>query len=314
MQKSDETLVTVVIPVYNMEKYISKCIESVMEQSYENIEIIAINDGSTDLSESILNDYAAKDKRIRIITTENKGLSAARNKGIIEGKGEYIAFIDADDYISKEYIATLLNVCVEYDVAVSQCYYYNIDYKCFDDIFDNNDVSKDVKVYNGREMVLNLYNSLMLPSTFTWTKLYKKEIFNVGEDTLDVLDDEHLAFPEGRIYEDDYVAYRIFHKADKVAVVNKKLYAYRKTPGSITNGVYTAKGLDLMLSLEERMKYYKVHNDIDILNLTYRRYYYELCRTIYKIKKSKENIHNWKVIIKGLNQKKRSTLCLRMNF
>lgn len=310
MQESSKTLVTIVIPVYNMEKYLSKCIESVINQSYDNIEIIVINDGSTDSSGDIIKQYAINDNRIKVITTDNNGLSAARNRGITQGHGEYIAFIDSDDYVSKDYIKVLLETCKEYNASISQCYYYNIDYRCFEDVFEDVDIETEVKVYGGREMVLNLYNHMMLPSTFTWTKLYKKDLFNVGEDTLDVLDENNIAFPQGRIYEDDYVSYRLFHKAMKIAVVNKKLYAYRKTPGSITNGVFTEKGLDLMLSLEARMRYYRVHNDLDILNLTYRRYYYELCRTIYKTKMSKDNILEWKKIIKELNNKKKKTLLL----
>ena len=308
MQKNNETLVTVLIPVYNMEKYVAACIESIIEQSYKNLEIIIVNDGSTDSSEVILEEYAKKDDRIRVITTKNNGLSAARNIGIKEGRGEYIAFVDADDFVSRNYVKTLLSVCEEYKVPISQCYYYNVDYQCFDYIFDDDEDNRDVRVYDGRDMVLNLYNHMMLPSTLTWTKLYKKDIFRIGDNTLDVLDDDNLAFPEGRIYEDDYVSYRIFHKAGKIGVVNKKLYAYRKTPGSITNGAFNTKGLDLMSSLEERMRYYTVKKDRGLLELTYRRYYYELCRTIYKVKQARDNISNWQSVVKELNKKKRRSL------
>ena len=155
MQESGKTLITVVIPVYNMEKYLSKCIESVINQSYDNIEIIIINDGSTDSSLEIIKGYALDDNRIKVITTNNQGLSAARNRGIIEGRGKYIAFIDADDYISKEYISILLGACEMYNVPISQCFYHNVDYQCFEDIFDENMEWKEhVKIYSGREMVL----------------------------------------------------------------------------------------------------------------------------------------------------------------
>lgn len=309
MQESDKTLVTVVIPVYNMEKYVARCIQSVLDQIYGNLDIIIVNDGSTDSSKDIIEEYAKRDERIRVITTANKGLSAARNIGIIEGRGEYIAFVDADDYISREYVDILLKTCKDNGVSISQCFYYNINEDCNEDVFVS-EIGSEYKVtlYKEREMLLSLYNHMMLPSTLTWTKLYKKDLFCVGKDTLDVMDKEHLAFPEGRIYEDDYVVYRLFHKAGKMAVVDKKLYAYRKNPNGITNGRYTIKGLDLMASLEARIEYYKKAGDKGIINLTYRRYYYELCRTIYKVKNNKDNIPNWKECIKDLNRKKRSTL------
>lgn len=309
MEENQKTFVTVVVPVFNMEKYVSKTISSILNQKYGNIEVLAINDGSTDSSKDILDKLARSDKRLRVINTENKGLSEARNRGIVESKGEYIVFIDADDYVSSEYIEVLLKVCKTKNVSISQCFYKNVPTDCNEDIFQYGEVKDDdIRVYNDREMVLNLYNHMMLPSTLTWTKMYKRDLFNIGEDTLDVFDEEHIAFPEGRIYEDDYVSYRLFHKAGKVAVVNRIMYAYRKNPEGITNGPFTVKGLDLMLSLEERIKYYKNKGDKNIVNLTYRRYYYEICRTIYKIKHSKENIKEWKLVIRELNKKKRKTL------
>lgn len=309
MEENQKTLVTVVIPVFNMEKYVSKCLSSILNQKHTNIEVLAINDGSTDLSKDILDEFARGDNRLRVINTENRGLSAARNRGIIESKGDYIVFIDADDYVSSEYVSVLLDVCKAKEVPISQCFYKNISADCNEDIFQYEEVKEnDIKVYNDREMILSLYNHMMLPSTFTWTKMYKRDLFDVGKDTLDVLDEEHIAFPEGRIYEDDYVSYRLFHKAGKIAVINRIMYAYRKNPEGITNGTFTNKGMDLMLSLEERIKYYKNKGDKNIINLTYRRYYYEICRTIYKTKHSKENIKEWKQIVGELNKKKRKTL------
>lgn len=311
MEENQKTLVTVVIPVYNMEKYITKCVTSILNQKYRNIEVVAINDGSTDSSKEILDDFAQRDKRLRVITTENRGLSAARNKGIVESKGEYIVFIDADDYISDEYVDVLLDVCESKKVPISQCFYKTISAECNEDIFEYEEVKEsDIKVYNDREMILNLYNHMMLPSTLTWTKMYKRDLFNIGPDTLDVFDENHIAFPEGRIYEDDYVSYRLFHKAGKVAVVNKVMYAYRKNPDGITNGPFSIKGMDLMLSLEERIRFYKKRGDRNIVNLTYRRYYYEICRTIYKTKRSKGNIPEWRQVVKELNRKKRKTLLM----
>ena len=135
MQESDKTLVSVVIPVYNMEKYVARCIQSVLDQIYGNLDIIIVNDGSTDSSKDIIEEYAKRDERIRVITTANKGLSAARNIGIIEGRGEYIAFVDADDYISREYVDILLKICKDNGVSISQCFYYNIDEDCNEDVF-----------------------------------------------------------------------------------------------------------------------------------------------------------------------------------
>lgn len=118
---SDSPLISVIIPVYNVEKYLHRCLDSVIEQTYKNLEVILIDDGSTDHSGEICDDYAAKDVRIHVIHQENQGVSAARNKGLDTAKGEYIAFVDSDDYILPEMYAKMLECIIENNVDFCVC-------------------------------------------------------------------------------------------------------------------------------------------------------------------------------------------------
>ncbi len=212
-----EKLVSIIIPVYNVEKYIEQCIYSVINQTYKNIEIIIINDGSTDCSIEKISKI--KDERITIITQENKGLSAARNEGIQQSKGDYISFVDSDDFISRKYIETFVYFIEKYDVDIVCC--ESID---FLDGFDKKaeeqvnsitcieDISIDI--FNSETAIVNMF--YQKPSiTGTVLKLYKRKLM------------ENFSFPNGRYYEDLATTYILFQMAGNIAFLSPKMYAYR---------------------------------------------------------------------------------------
>ena len=119
----EKPLISVIVPVYNVKQYLRRCVDSILKQTYENIEIVLIDDGSTDESGAICDRYAQKDVRVKVIHKENGGLSDARNKGMQEARGEYFAFVDSDDYIAKDYIAYLFELIVENKAQISLCGY-----------------------------------------------------------------------------------------------------------------------------------------------------------------------------------------------
>lgn len=222
--------VSVVIPVYNVEKYLVECIDSVINQTFKDIEIICVNDGSTDDSLAILEYYAKLDDRIKIITQENRGLGNARNVGMRHASGDYLIFIDSDDYISLDTIAKLYNNSLSNgsDIVIFKIARFdnegNVNYKLpgfdFDDFFEEVDFNNFSFTYSDiKKYVMNESFSACL-------KFYKKEIFDKQDD---------LIFPEGIAYEDVPFHIKIMLYANKISFVPEFLYYYRFNPNSIIN-------------------------------------------------------------------------------
>lgn len=214
----DKDLISIIIPVYKVEKYLDKCLNSVVNQTYKNIEIILVDDGSPDNCPTICDEWAKKDDRIRVIHKENGGLSSARNAGIDVAKGEYLAFIDSDDSVEPEYVEELYTTLIENNVDLSIC---GISF-----IKEDGSIHKEIQAIEPT-LFLNddKYNLLLLHNTMVvvaWNKLYSKKIF------------ESLRYPLGKIQEDEFVILDILKNAEKgVAINNKKLYNYLYRENSI---------------------------------------------------------------------------------
>lgn len=217
--------ISVIVPMYNVEKYIAKCLESVMGQTYENIEIIVIDDGSTDGSLDICNSYAQKDSRLTVVHQDNKGVSAARNKGLELATGDYIGFVDSDDYLEPEMYSILMNLMKENDAEITACAYRKVSP---DGTYDRDFGDDTINVYEGTDM-FRAYITNPSVSPAVGTKLYKREIF------------DGIRFIEGIIYEDKDVISRTFIKCQKGVFINKSLYNYRTNPDSLTHHDYTDK-------------------------------------------------------------------------
>ncbi|SER83474.1 glycosyltransferase family 2 protein [Lachnobacterium bovis] len=235
-------LISVIVPVYNIEKYIKKCVKSIERQTYENIEIILVDDGSTDKSGIICDELAKSDKRIRVYHQQNKGLSEARNKGIKEAKGEFLSFVDGDDVVfSKMYEKMLETLLIsDADFAVTGVVkYYGKDKKEFDpitkfEVVDEKGYWRSIRIEKGIK-----YN-------VSCAKLYKKELFNDVE------------FLPGRVHEDEFLLNEIMPKVDKVAKVKGVYYVYRMREGSITNTKKTVKEIMCsLMALWDRYMYFK---------------------------------------------------------
>lgn len=215
--------ITVIVPVYNVENYLNKCLDSLINQTYKNLEIIVINDGSTDNSGKICQEYAQKDNRIIYIEKENGGQSEARNMGLDRMTGSYVTFVDSDDWVELDYVEVLYNKLIEYqaDIAVGNYYLYNEQEGIFYfHIFGN---SYYEKVYDNVSIFENFYESEHMKNfalICVGGKLYKSDLFR------------ELRFEVGKLGEDGYLNQKIYLLAEKTIYLNAGLYAYRQREGS----------------------------------------------------------------------------------
>lgn len=239
--------ISVIVPVYNVEDYVCACIDSILQQTYQNLEIILVIDGSTDGSERLCRNY--KDERIRIVSKENGGLSSARNAGIEVATGAFFSFIDSDDYIDRRMIETLYQDLAAFDADVACCNY---------DFCDEQ--SQIIKEHAAAVTATAVYDSaaaldrMLLEEyykCYAWNKLYKRELF------------QQIRYPEGRLFEDIPTTYQIFRQVKQVSFNPASLYHYRIRAGSITAGKFQQKTYDMMIPIRHILS----ESKSDMMNL-----------------------------------------------
>lgn len=234
-----EELITIIIPIYQVEKYLRKCIDSVLSQTYKNLEIILVDDGSTDSSPEICEYYQKKDSRIKVIHKENGGLSDARNAGMKIATGKYIGFIDSDDYIKSDMYQVLYENIVKTNADISICDFLAI--KESDANYNREERKQDINEYNTIEALRLLIENKI--RSYAWNKLYKRELL------------EGIQFPKGKKMEDLAVMYKIFEKAEKVVYTNKTEYYYLQRSSSILGNIDMQLTNDLYEFVTERYQY-----------------------------------------------------------
>ena len=217
MENND--LVSVVIPIYNVEKYLEKCVNSLVNQTYRNLEIILVDDGSTDNSGNIADELSKIDSRINVYHKKNGGLSDARNFGIEHANGKYICFVDSDDYVSLNYIFDLYNGIKEYnyDIAIVDFLKFDEKIKIYDDIRNTN-----IKYFSltKEEAINSLFNDSSF-GNYAWNKMYKLSLF------------KNIRYPIGKKMEDLGTTYKLFLKSDNIVYCDAKDYYYLQRKGSI---------------------------------------------------------------------------------
>lgn len=231
--------ISVIIPIYKVEKYLERCIQSVINQTYTNLQIILVDDGSPDSCGKICDDYAKKDSRIEVIHKTNGGISDARNVGINKAKGKYIAFLDPDDYIVKDMYETLYKNLIKYKADISICkYQYIQEEKQLNFNNDSNNIFIMDKMQAMKELLINktITNHL-------WNKLYKKDFFN------------DIKFPNGKKYEDIYVMYLLFEKSSKIVYQDTTKYIYINREQSILHNKNPNMIQDYINCINNRYKY-----------------------------------------------------------
>ena len=238
-----KNLISVIIPVYNVEKYLLRCVDSIIHQTYENLEIILVDDGSPDRCGEMCDEYAAKDSRIKVIHKQNGGLSDARNVAIDVTKGEYVTFVDSDDYVELNYIETLYSLIERYQCKVSIVNPIAVDeYRHKKYMF-----SSDGKEYcwSADEAVEKMFYQKMF-DTSAWGKLYHYSLFATG-----------IRYPKGLLFEDLPTTYRLFFQTNKIAFKSIGLYNYFLRKNSIEGQPFNVKKLDSVLTILSSIKEYE---------------------------------------------------------
>ena len=269
VNSNSKDLISVVIPVYKVEEYIKRCIDSIITQTYENLEIILVDDGSPDNCPKICDEYAKKDKRVKVIHKENGGLSDARNAGIDIASGKYITFVDSDDYVTSDYVEYMYNILKKYDSQMATCQTLRVNSKDTEIKKIANNFQEEIELMTARDL---FYNILFAKKSdvSAYSKLYKIELF------------DEIRYPKGVVYEDTATTYKLIEKCDKISVGNKECYLYCARPGSISkmkgfnkNEVDYIRNTDEMLKhlknkypdLEKAIKRYELYSNFRILRL-----------------------------------------------
>ncbi|WP_196007991.1 glycosyltransferase [Clostridium tyrobutyricum] len=241
-----EPIVSIIVPIYNVERYINKCINSILSQTFKKFELILVDDGSPDSCGEICDKYAELDYRIKVIHKKNGGLSSARNAGIDIAQGKYIGFIDSDDWIKNDMYEFLYKTIIKYDADISIC-----DFIKFNENYDlcfKEDSGKNIEIWNNIEALEKLNTDDCGKIVVTWNKLYKKELWS------------DIRFPEGRIHEDVFTMHKILFKTNRIVNTNKVLYGYLQRSSSIIGTKFSLKKLDYIDGLRERIKFYRKNN------------------------------------------------------
>ncbi|MBR4710799.1 MAG: glycosyltransferase family 2 protein [Clostridia bacterium] len=215
-------MISVIVPVYHVEPYLRQCVDSILDQTYRDIEILLIEDGSPDRCGEICDEYGRNDDRVKVYHTENRGLAAARNLGLREAAGEYIGFVDSDDWIEADMYEVLLRLLEKTGADVSVCDFIQ------EPVSFKKDFYPVDTVLHGTDTINALFTKAV--NYTVWNKLYRREIFR------------GILFPDGKNYEDVAAMHRIMHKASGVAVIPAVKYHYRIRDESITK-IYSAKNL-----------------------------------------------------------------------
>lgn len=250
--------VSVVVPFFNVENYIEKCIDSIVGQTYSNLEIILVNDGSTDRSYEICEEYANHEKRIKLITKNNGGISDARNAGLDAASGEYVFFVDSDDFLDLNAISVLKSRAEAYEADVVVCNYIYasmkkgnlIPLKTSADALEVYDTGTDFyrQCCRGKNRLGH--------SNLVWGKLYRLSLF------------KNIRFPVGKIHEDELTIYKVLAEANRTVYIDDVLYYYVVRAGSIMRVKSPEQDLYRIEAYEERYKFFEARNETEIVNHT----------------------------------------------
>lgn len=243
--------ISVIVPVYKVEPYLPACVESVFAQSFSDFELILVDDGSPDSCGAMCDAYAARDPRVRVIHRENGGLSAARNTGIELAKGDYIAYVDSDDYVSNRYLELLLQRITESNAEIAVC-------KTQTFVDGKKPIEPDLSNPNshtlsGWDAVMSIYQGDASVPVNACGKLYRAELIS------------DLRFPEGRLHEDQAYVPIACYRAKQVACLDAGIYFYRDRPESITTKKFSLKRYDDVWAVDQCLAFFEVRGETEIV-------------------------------------------------
>lgn len=243
MRKMEE-LISVIVPVYNVEKYLRRCVESILKQTYKKIEIVLVDDGSTDQSGEICNEYVKKDRRIHVIHKKNGGLSDARNAGLTVAQGEYVAFIDSDDFIHEDYVLRLYEILQEKHADIAVCHFEK---GRKNEFTKTRSRKKEVQCFCAEQMLKAWHGKYKHIETMAWNKLYKRELFT----------ENNIQYPVGYYNEDVQTTHLLVDKSQCICLTDERLYYYFQRKESITGTLSQKKVEDNIFSQRKRQNFFK---------------------------------------------------------
>jgi len=253
--REKSTKVSIIVPVYNTKDYLPKCLDSILAQSYANIEILLIDDGSSDGSGIICDEYTVRDARISTFHIDNSGVAFARNLGIKQSTGEYIAFIDSDDCVNEHYIRALMNLIFHFEADIAICYrkMFFSDYEV--NLSEKHDNNYCIDVLDGYNCIEEMYGKRMacIDGAIGW-KIHKKSLFT----------ENNIEYPNGRINEDIYTTYKLYYFAKKVVCTQLELYYYRQHTYSIMGKEkrrVNQSSMQVLDGTEEAIQFYLERNE-----------------------------------------------------
>lgn len=283
-------LISVILPIYNIEKYLPICMESVLTQTYSNLEIIMVNDGSEDKCKEICDNYAKKDKRVVVYHKENGGLSDARNFGIKRANGQYITCIDPDDYVDSDYIEYLYSLLKNFNTKISICQ-HRIKY-------DNGSI-KDLGSTGSELLSLKtvlekmMYHDVI--DTSAWAKLYHRDLFI------------NVEYPKGKLFEDIGTTYALFIQCNNIAVGYESKYNYIFHNNSIVNGAFKPSKIDL-IEMTDKMATDVLNIYPDLEEAVLRRRIYSRFSTLNQMLNTQEYYEEKKKIIEFIKENRKSII------
>lgn len=243
----EKPLISVIVPVYKVEKYLRNCVNSIINQSYSNWELILVNDGSPDACPQICDEYAAADTRIKVLHKENGGLSDARNVGLDNIQGEYVSFLDSDDHWHSNYLQILIKACLDNNCQIAQCGFL----QGTDTTFPSEDSETRIQLYDNHSIFLSNAAQIIMCS-----KLYKSSLFT------------NIRMPVGKINEDDYTTWKLYYAASKIAVVNRRLYYYTANTASIYHTTRRNPSFLFLEAYDERISFFQATGERDLEDFT----------------------------------------------
>ena len=274
--------ISVIVPVYNVEKYLNRCIDSILAQTFTDFELLLIDDGSTDNSGKLCDEYAAKDKRVRVFHKENGGAASARNMGLTEASGEYIAFIDSDDWVDRTYLEVLFRICVENGVDLGCCgHQTTAEYTIKADIKENS-----ITIYTPEEFWCYSQSN----AAIVWGKLFAKKLF------------DGVRFPEGVIIEDELTTHKAIFQCQKLVCADAVLYYYFVNESSVMHTKWSTKNLVAFQAYREQCEFFLEHGFLEAFKCSNRAYvfmiYFMFCESVVVPKEYKKykriTLRRWK--------------------
>lgn len=271
--------ISIIVPVYNAEKYLKECVDSILKQTFNNFELILIDDGSNDKSMEICENYRKMDSRVKVISKKNGGAASARNLGLDIARGRYIGFVDSDDIIHNRMYEVLYITAIENSSDIVICdfeYVYDRDIN----LLGNIETDKYINNFTNIEALDELCRAKDITFITPCNKLYSKKLF------------EHLRYIEGKICEDEFIAHRIFYNSKVTTYITLKLYYYFQSENSVMRSEFSIKKLESIESIKDRVEFFQMINDNNLRYKAEKLYVNVFLRDYYKAKRLLNGIDN----------------------